>query len=273
MVRNPALLLCYTGERKIMAWFIIFISIIIVFVMLFRYLRKREMEAFREADMSVFEDFKAKREKKLIDPIELKAKAFLASGGAKKSMTATLSAQESSQPNESAYVLKKDLFDEVHRLFYENLERVAGKKFRIFVSVPLHEFIRTGPDKANELGLRGKHVSFLLCNKNAMTVACGIQLRGAGSDPDRQFNFLKELFRQIEKPLLDFPLVSNISEAEIRENLQDIFAESDLARSCPRCGREMMMRKAIKGKNAGKKFWVCTEFPSCKGITRIGRFS
>lgn len=255
-----------------MAWFIIFISIIGVFVMLFRYLRKREMEAFREADMSVFEDFKAKREEKLVDPIALKAQAFLASSGAEKSNAATLPAPESTQPVEPVYLLKKDLFDEVHRSFYENLERVAGKKFRIFVGVPLHEFIRTGPEKRSETGLGGKRVSFLLCNKNAMTIACGIQLRGAGSEPGRQFDFLQELFRQIEKPLLDFPLVGNISEAEIREHLQDIFAESDLARSCPRCGREMMMREAVKGKNAGKKFWVCTEFPSCKGITRIGRF-
>lgn len=230
------------------------------------------MDAFREADMSTFEDFKTEREIKRRDPVAVKAKAFLSSSGASHSNVITLRASESSQPIAPVYELKKGLFDEVRRLFYESLERVAGGKYRIFVNVPLEEFIRVGKEKTGERILRGKNVSFLLCNKNAMTVACGIQLRGAGSEFNRQFDFLQELFRQIEKPLLDFPLINNISEEEIKQKLQDVFADSPLTRSCPKCGNEMMMRKAVKGKNAGKTFWVCSEFPSCSGITRIGRF-
>ena len=88
----------------------------------------------------------------------------------------------------------------------------------------------------------------------------------------KHFDFLAELFCQIEKPLLDFPLINNISQQEIKEKLEAVIAESSLTRSCPKCGRDMMMRKAVKGNNAGKTFWVCAEFPSCKGITRIGRF-
>ena len=36
--------------------------------------------------------------------------------------------------------------------------------------------------------------------------------------------------------------------------------------TCPKCGSEMKMRIARKGKNAGQKFWGCSKFPDCRGI-------
>jgi predicted RNA-binding Zn-ribbon protein involved in translation (DUF1610 family) len=244
------------------------VGIFVAMAILLRYLRKREIEAFREADMSVFEDFRTVRGRKPADPAAIKAQAPATSN----SNVVKLPASESSQPVAPVYELKNGLFDEVHRLFYERLEKVAGAKYRIFVAVPLEDFVRVSQEKTGERILRGRKISFLLCNRNVMSVACGVQLRGAGSEYIRQFDFLQELFRQIEKPLLEFPLINNISEQEIREKLQEVLAESPLTRSCPKCGKEMTMRKAVKGRNSGKTFWVCTEFPSCKGITRIGRF-
>jgi ssDNA-binding Zn-finger/Zn-ribbon topoisomerase 1 len=252
-----------------MAGFITFICIVAGTTMLFRFLRKREMEAFREADMSAFEDLKLVREKKLIDRVALKGQAAIAAN----SNVVSLPASETSQPIQPVFTLKKALFDEVHRLFYECLEKVVGNKYRIFVDVPLEDFVRVRQEKTGERILRGRKLSFLVCNKKSMTLVCGIQLRGSGSDFDRQFHFVKELFSQIEKPLIDFPMINNISQEEIREKLHKVLEESPLSRSCPKCSREMMMRKAVKGKNAGKSFWVCTEFPSCNGISRIGRFS
>ncbi|CAK8719200.1 MAG: Topoisomerase DNA binding C4 zinc finger [Candidatus Electronema aureum] len=34
---------------------------------------------------------------------------------------------------------------------------------------------------------------------------------------------------------------------------------------CPRCGAEMIVREARKGRNAGSKFWGCAKFPLCEG--------
>jgi restriction system protein len=34
---------------------------------------------------------------------------------------------------------------------------------------------------------------------------------------------------------------------------------------CPRCGAEMVMRKARHGANAGQSFWGCSKFPDCRG--------
>lgn len=39
---------------------------------------------------------------------------------------------------------------------------------------------------------------------------------------------------------------------------------------CPKCGSPMIRRKATKGANAGKEFWGCSQYPSCRGIVGIG---
>jgi len=251
-----------------MMGFIVFIGVLLGGVLGLRYLRKREIEAFREADMSVFEDFKATRDEKLIDPVKVKAQSYLAATSS--SNVVTIPTADTIQPHSPVYELKKELFSAVYRHFYGNLEKVAGEDYRIFVDVPLEEFISVRQEKTGDQILKGKTISYLLCSKADLSVAFGIQLRGAGQEFNRQFEFLKSLFLQIEKPLLDFPLIDNISMEEIREKLD--FTVSPLARKCPKCGNEMLMRKAVKGKNTGKTFWVCRGFPGCKGITRIGRF-
>lgn len=38
---------------------------------------------------------------------------------------------------------------------------------------------------------------------------------------------------------------------------------------CPRCGRPMIKRLAVKGSFAGEYFWGCSEFPSCRGTINI----
>lgn len=39
--------------------------------------------------------------------------------------------------------------------------------------------------------------------------------------------------------------------------------------TCPKCGKEMVLRTAKKGKYAGKKFWGCEGFPDCRGLLPV----
>jgi len=39
--------------------------------------------------------------------------------------------------------------------------------------------------------------------------------------------------------------------------------------SCPRCGSELVRRRARKGKNAGNEFYGCSTFPKCRYTKRI----
>ena len=44
---------------------------------------------------------------------------------------------------------------------------------------------------------------------------------------------------------------------------------SDPRKYCPKCEREMVLRIAKKGANAGKKFWGCSAYPKCRSIIQI----
>jgi restriction system protein len=35
--------------------------------------------------------------------------------------------------------------------------------------------------------------------------------------------------------------------------------------ACPKCGKEMILKLARRGPNAGNQFWGCRNFPACKG--------
>lgn len=38
---------------------------------------------------------------------------------------------------------------------------------------------------------------------------------------------------------------------------------------CPKCGVQMALRKAKKGRNIGHNFWGCLTFPKCDGIINV----
>jgi four helix bundle suffix protein len=44
---------------------------------------------------------------------------------------------------------------------------------------------------------------------------------------------------------------------------------TDLIPACPQCGKPMVLRTAKTGKNAGKQFWGCSEYPDCKGVVEL----
>lgn len=39
---------------------------------------------------------------------------------------------------------------------------------------------------------------------------------------------------------------------------------SGASRPCPRCGGELVIRRASRGANAGSNFWGCSGFPTCR---------
>jgi len=44
---------------------------------------------------------------------------------------------------------------------------------------------------------------------------------------------------------------------------------SDQIPACPQCGKPMVLRTAKTGKNAGKQFWGCSDYPDCKGAVDL----
>ena len=42
------------------------------------------------------------------------------------------------------------------------------------------------------------------------------------------------------------------------------------ARKCPRCGKDMLLRTARRGDSAGRQFWGCSGYPSCRAVQDVG---
>jgi restriction system protein len=51
---------------------------------------------------------------------------------------------------------------------------------------------------------------------------------------------------------------------------RDINIKQDTVPDCPRCGIDMVRRVARQGANAGKDFWGCGNFPTCRETKHIG---
>jgi restriction system protein len=43
----------------------------------------------------------------------------------------------------------------------------------------------------------------------------------------------------------------------------------ETAPACPKCGADMVMRTASRGANAGRSFWGCSQFPTCRATRPI----
>jgi restriction system protein len=64
--------------------------------------------------------------------------------------------------------------------------------------------------------------------------------------------------------LIDGPkLTQMIASVQQSGNMQ---AQPEVARACPKCGSEMVLRVAKMGPHSGKEFWGCSKFPECRGV-------
>ena len=67
--------------------------------------------------------------------------------------------------------------------------------------------------------------------------------------------------------LIDGPkLTQMIASVQQSGNMQ---AQHEVARACPKCGSEMVLRVAKKGPHSGKSFWGCSKFPDCRGVVSV----
>nr|CRH07313.1 Conserved protein of unknown function. Containing DNA topoisomerase, type IA, Zn finger domain [Candidatus Magnetococcus massalia] len=51
--------------------------------------------------------------------------------------------------------------------------------------------------------------------------------------------------------------------------VQDPHAAAKPTRTCPKCGKGMQRKKVVKGRHAGRRFWVCTDYPDCQTAVPI----
>lgn len=65
---------------------------------------------------------------------------------------------------------------------------------------------------------------------------------------------------------------SLVTDYKHRKHVKELVAtkETEVTNpTCPRCGSTMIVRETKKGTNAGKKFLGCSEFPKCRGMSKL----
>jgi hypothetical protein len=261
---------------KLMKGFFFFVVFIAGFALLLRYLRKREVDSFMDSDMVDFQTFKQTHEApKKPDPIIAQVEAYAAMNpGVIKLKKDKPGADDGVAPDSLVFSdapapilhrLKSYSFDEVTRNMLVLLGIVAPKGVLVLLNVPLSEFVKT--DTGEVSNLTTTKVTYLLCDATSLEVICGVQHRDAGPTGRQSIDHVKSVFGDIGLPLLEFPVSNDISEHEVRDKLDPVLLGSEV-QACPSCGESMTIRKANKGKSTGSIFWVCNDFPTCRGVIK-----
>lgn len=88
-------------------------------------------------------------------------------------------------------------------------------------------------------------------------------------DEDSMTGFLAELPRMFALPVAALALLASAISA-VRSLLDRTrtggqrSAASSGSRTCPRCGADLVIRRASRGANAGSDFWGCSSYPKCR---------
>lgn len=87
---------------------------------------------------------------------------------------------------------------------------------------------------------------------------------------------LAEVARMFALPVAGLALIAAVISAfrsftdRARTGSQRSAAPSG-SRTCPRCGGELVIRRASRGAHAGSNFWGCSSFPKCRYTEDITR--
>ena len=187
------------------------------------------------------------------------------------------------------YVKRKSIFTPAERSFYGVLKDVIKDNAEIFAKIrvadiiaPSKQFDRSNRQKAfNKIS--GKHFDFVICDKKTLSVLCVIELNDSSHNSAKRIErdeFLKEVCRSADIPLLFWKARGGYFPMELKQVLSNYidFSESESEsiaegtsknRICPKCNSPMVIKVAKKGKNQGKKFLACSNFPKCRYIEPI----
>lgn len=168
-----------------MGGFLIFAGVVTGLVLLVRLLRRREMEAFLKADVSVLGELPLVAQAPPVERIE--------------------------RPVE--FSLREHMMDEVLGHFLRVVRHVAGDGYHVFVDVPVAEFVRASASMPDD------EITFLLCRLSDYKPVCGVFVRGASPSEAGRTDRLRNLFGQVGLPLVVLPMVQQISYDEVKEAL------------------------------------------------------
>ncbi|MCL4253307.1 MAG: DUF2726 domain-containing protein [Anaerolineae bacterium] len=195
------------------------------------------------------------------------------------------------QRKDFPYTLQKHFLSPAELNFFRILRDVVGDKATICTKVSLGDLFTTKKDDYSQYTsymnkIRRKHVDFLLCDNTTMRPLIGIELDDKSHErQDRQDRdkFVNGVFKASGLPLIHIPVKKAYITSELASQLTPylniavspappvietkptpVISDNMKTPKCPKCGSDMILRKAKSGANAGNQFWGCSQFPTCR---------
>jgi hypothetical protein len=206
------------------------------------------------------------------------------------------------------YVRETNLLTAYEQALHSALIRILDDQYSVFVKVGLANILSTDselPDRA--LGsarerIERQVVDFVICERDGTGILGVIQLDPYTHQPDgrrRHDTFIDMALKAAGVPVVGMPIKEKYAEQELRIEITrsmvlnwgthspkdkqlDDGAEPETSASapgrpspgeCPDCGSPLQVRKARKGKFAGKHLLSCSRYPTCKNIRLIKEHS
>jgi hypothetical protein len=197
------------------------------------------------------------------------------------------------------YKSREILFTPAELNFLNALEQSLNKNYRIYGKVRLCDIIEPKKKLDGKSFQRAfnrissKHVDFVICNARSLAIEMAIELDDSTHEQkDRRSRdeFLDAALGAAHVPIARFPVKRSYSLKGLQDKLGDFVvatqepvvgkavevvepkavivipeAVNDIAR-CSSCGSEMKVREKKSGDEAGKKFWVCVQYPRCRSV-------
>ncbi|RYY73718.1 MAG: DUF2726 domain-containing protein [Gammaproteobacteria bacterium] len=191
--------------------------------------------------------------------------------------------------------------------FYNALCAAVADKYIILTNVNAADVL-TVVESNNAVGaqvatksIAGKQFDFVLCEKKTLAAVCAIAVDEAlvsflsnacesarlpvvqlRTQITYDIDQLKEKIFQVigqhinqTSATLSEPKINAASDpleinSSVPEPAQVEVAENGLELNfCPNCSAVMLKRKAKSGSNAGKMFWICSTYPTCRGMKSV----
>jgi len=207
--------------------------------------------------------------------------------------------RETTPKNELPYKSREVLFTPAELNFLNTLEPSLKEDFKVYGKVRVADIIepRNGLEgKAYWSALNrvsSKHVDFVICNARSLAIEMVIELDDRSHERrdriDRD-DFLDAALEAAHVPFVRFAAKRAYTLRELQAKLGGfvVAAQEPVAgtamevaepkpviakpapvndgESCAACGSDMKLREKKSGDEAGKKFWVCTRYPECRGV-------
>lgn len=206
--------------------------------------------------------------------------------------------KSSDQARDFSYPYEKQLtlFTPAERSFLGVLERSLEGEYKIFGKVRLADVIKvqrglSNSERQSALNrINHKHLDFVICTIDTLELVCAIELDDkshSAKDRKERDVFLDKALGAAGVPIIRFPAKRAYELAEVQGKLKQSLSavtpmqhlqsqvevqanDVDSKRDCPKCGAELVVKVAKRGKNAGQEFLACSAYPSCKTAFTLG---